>query len=92
MLNTFKEKAIGMRAFDDSISRARSPADYIKQAVEADNAGELQKAFDLYKIALEYFSTHLKYEKNPRARDAITAKVVAVTCITTTRDHTAATV
>lgn len=51
------------------------PADYIKQAVEADNAGELQKAFDLYKIALEYFSTHLKYEKNPRARDAITAKV-----------------
>lgn len=53
------------------------PSDYIKQAVEADNAGDLQKAFDLYKIALEYFSTHLKYEKNPRARDAITAKVGA---------------
>ena len=42
-----------------------------------DNAGNYQKAFDLYKIALEYFSTHLKYEKNPRAKEAITAKARA---------------
>jgi len=42
--------------------------------VQEDNAGNYQKAFDLYKIALEYFSTHLKYEKNPRAKEAITAK------------------
>ena len=39
-----------------------------------DNAGNYQKAFDLYKIALDYFSTHLKYEKNPRLKEAITAK------------------
>lgn len=43
--------------------------------MQEDNAGNYQKAFDLYKIALEYFSTHLKYEKNPRAKEAITAKV-----------------
>lgn len=49
-------------------------AEYVKEAVVEDNAGNYQKAFDLYKIALEYFSTHLKYEKNPRAKEAITAK------------------
>ena len=49
-------------------------AEYVKEAVQEDNAGNYQKAFDLYKIALEYFSTHLKYEKNPRAKEAITAK------------------
>ena len=39
-----------------------------------DKAGNYQEAFDLYKKALDYFSTHLKYEKNPRAKEAITAK------------------
>ncbi|BDA48118.1 Vacuolar protein sorting-associated protein 4B [Coccomyxa sp. Obi] len=58
MYSNFKEKAI----------------EYVKEAVAEDNAGNYQKAFDLYKIALEYFSTHLKYEKNPRAKEAITAK------------------
>jgi hypothetical protein len=47
----------------------------VKEAVVEDNAGNYPKAFDLYKIALDYFSTHLKYEKNPRAKEAITAKV-----------------
>jgi hypothetical protein len=50
-------------------------AEYVKEAVVEDNAGNYPKAFDLYKIALDYFSTHLKYEKNPRAKEAITAKV-----------------
>lgn len=54
-------------------------ADYVKEAVEEDNAGNYPKAFELYKIALDYFSTHLKYEKNPRAKEAITAKVSAHT-------------
>ena len=40
-----------------------------------DNAGNYQTAFEKYKIALEYFGTHLKYEKNARARETITAKV-----------------
>lgn len=58
MYSNFKEKAI----------------EYVKEAVKEDNEGNLQRAFDLYKTALEYFSTHLKYEKNPRAKEAITAK------------------
>jgi MIT (microtubule interacting and transport) domain len=50
-------------------------AEYVKEAVDEDNAGNYPKAFELYKIALDYFSTHLKYEKNPRAKEAITQKV-----------------
>ena len=59
----------------DGINTQVARAEYVKEAVQEDNAGNYQKAFDLYKIALEYFSTHLKYEKNPRAKEAITAKV-----------------
>ena len=40
-----------------------------------DNAGNYESALRLYKSSLEYFSTHLKYEKNPSAKKAITAKV-----------------
>ena len=49
-------------------------AEYVKEAVAEDNAGYYSKALELYKVALEYFSTHLKYEKNPKAKEAITAK------------------
>lgn len=47
----------------------------MKEAVQEDQAGNYQKAFELYKIALDYFSTHLKYEKNPRSKVAIQEKV-----------------
>ena len=53
---------------------AGARAEYVKEAVQEDQAGNYQKAFDLYKIALEYFSTHLKYEKNPRSKAAISEK------------------
>jgi vacuolar protein-sorting-associated protein 4 len=46
----------------------------VKQAVQEDNAGNYSKAFPLYTNALEYFRTHLKYEKNPKIREAITQK------------------
>jgi vacuolar protein-sorting-associated protein 4 len=58
MYSNFKEQAI----------------EYVKQAVQEDNAGNYVKAFPLYMNALEYFKTHLKYEKNPKIREAITAK------------------
>uniref|UniRef100_A0A0D3EJF3 Vesicle-fusing ATPase n=1 Tax=Oryza barthii TaxID=65489 RepID=A0A0D3EJF3_9ORYZ len=48
--------------------------EYVKQAVQEDNAGNYVKAFPLYMNALEYFKTHLKYEKNPKIKEAITAK------------------
>ena len=48
--------------------------EYVKQAVAEDNAGNYAKAFPLYMNALEYFKTHLKYEKNPKVKEAITSK------------------
>ncbi|XP_024533763.1 protein SUPPRESSOR OF K(+) TRANSPORT GROWTH DEFECT 1 isoform X2 [Selaginella moellendorffii] len=58
MYSNFKEQAI----------------EYVKQAVVEDNAGNYAKAFPLYMNALEYFKTHLKYEKNPKIKEAITQK------------------
>ncbi|KAF5823247.1 putative vesicle-fusing ATPase [Helianthus annuus] len=58
MYSNFKEQAI----------------EYVKQAAHEDNAGNYPKAFPLYMNALEYFKTHLKYEKNPKIREAITQK------------------
>mmetsp|Transcript_42512 Transcript_42512/g.51618 ORF Transcript_42512/g.51618 Transcript_42512/m.51618 type:complete len:438 (-) Transcript_42512:464-1777(-) len=48
--------------------------EYVRQAVDEDTNGNYEKAFQLYMHALEYFQTHLKYEKNPKAKDAITKK------------------
>jgi len=45
-----------------------------KLAVAEDEAGNYEKALNLYKVALEYLQTYLKYEKNPKAREAITEK------------------
>ncbi|KAL4599594.1 hypothetical protein ACB092_11G137700 [Castanea dentata] len=58
MYSNFKEHAI----------------EYVKQAVQEDDAGNYSKAFPLYMNALEYFRTHLKYEKNPKIKEAITKK------------------
>uniref|UniRef100_A0A0E0MR58 Vesicle-fusing ATPase n=1 Tax=Oryza rufipogon TaxID=4529 RepID=A0A0E0MR58_ORYRU len=58
MYSNFKEQAI----------------EYVKQAVQEDNGGNYVKAFPLYMNALEYFKTHLKYEKDPKIKDAIAAK------------------
>jgi vacuolar protein-sorting-associated protein 4 len=58
MYSNFKEHAIA----------------YVKQAVQEDDAGNYSKAFPLYMNALEYFRTHLKYEKNPKIKEAITQK------------------
>lgn len=58
MYSNFKEQAI----------------EYVRQAVAEDNAGNYAKAFPLYMNALEYFKTHLKYEKNPKIKEAITQK------------------
>lgn len=60
MYSNFKEQAVA----------------YVKQAVEEDNAGNYAKAFSLYMNSLEYFKTHLKYEKNPKIKEAITQKFV----------------
>lgn len=48
----------------------------VKQAVAEDDAANYTKAFALYMSALDYFNTHLKYEKNPKVRDSIKAKLL----------------
>ena len=58
MYSNFKEQAI----------------EYVRQAVQQDTAGNYSRAFPLYMNALEYFRTHLKYEKNPKIKEAITLK------------------
>lgn len=58
MYSNFKERAIT----------------YVKQAVEEDKAGNYAQALSLYMNALAYFETHLKYEKNPKIKEAITQK------------------
>ena len=50
-------------------------SEYVKQAVAEDRAENYEKAFELYMTALEFFKTHLKYEKNPKSKEAIMAKV-----------------
>lgn len=47
----------------------------VKQAIEADNAGDYEKALPLYRRALEYFLTGLKYETNKAAKDQIMDRV-----------------
>ena len=58
MYSNFKEHAI----------------EYVKQAVQKDDAGNYSKAFLLYMNVLEYSRTHLKYEKNQKIKEAITQK------------------
>jgi vacuolar protein-sorting-associated protein 4 len=47
----------------------------VKQAVTHDNNEEYEQALSLYKKALEYFMTGLKYEKNEKTKEAIREKV-----------------
>jgi vacuolar protein-sorting-associated protein 4 len=49
--------------------------EFAREAVTEDEAGNHDKALQMYLGALEYFKTYLKYEKNPKAREAITGKV-----------------
>mmetsp|Transcript_82686 Transcript_82686/g.145927 ORF Transcript_82686/g.145927 Transcript_82686/m.145927 type:complete len:451 (+) Transcript_82686:425-1777(+) len=47
----------------------------VKQAIEADNAKDYEKAYTLYKRALEHFMVGIKWNKNPAAREMILKKV-----------------
>jgi vacuolar protein-sorting-associated protein 4 len=48
--------------------------DIVKKAIDHDNAGEYEKAYQLYYSALEMFMLALKWEKNPKAKEMIRAK------------------
>ncbi|EPS30009.1 Vacuolar protein sorting-associated protein 4 [Penicillium oxalicum] len=48
--------------------------DTVKKAIENDNEGEYEKAYQLYYSALELFMLALKWEKNPKSKEMIRAK------------------
>lgn len=48
--------------------------DTVKKAIEHDNEGEYEKAYQLYYSALELFMLALKWEKNPKSKEMIRAK------------------
>lgn len=48
--------------------------DTVKKAIECDNDGEYEKAYQTYYSALELFMLALKWEKNPRSKEMIRAK------------------
>lgn len=60
MYNNFKERAI----------------EFVKLAIQEDDAGNYSKAFTLYMSALDYFKIHLKYEKSPQIKEIITQKFI----------------
>lgn len=47
----------------------------IKQAVEADNANEYEKALGFYRDALQRFTMGIKYEKNPQRKQLLVERV-----------------
>ncbi|GMF71306.1 unnamed protein product [Aspergillus oryzae] len=48
--------------------------DAVKKAIELDNSGEYEKAYQGYYSALELFMLALKWEKNPKSKEMIRAK------------------
>ena len=48
--------------------------DAVKKAIELDNSGEYEKAYQGYYAALELFMLALKWEKNPKSKEMIRAK------------------
>ncbi|KAL5380724.1 Vacuolar protein sorting-associated protein 4 [Paraphaeosphaeria minitans] len=49
--------------------------DTVTKAIETDNAGEYEKAYQLYYSALELFMLALKWEKNQKSKEMIRGKV-----------------
>lgn len=48
--------------------------DTVKKAIENDNDGEYEKAYQQYYASLELFMLALKWEKNPKSKEMIRSK------------------
>ena len=48
----------------------------VKKAIELDNAGTYDQAYQQYYSALELFMLALKWEKNPKSKEMIRTKAV----------------
>lgn len=53
----------------------KAATETVTAAIEADNAGEYDKAFGLYQRAIEQFLVALKWDKNPTSRGIIEKRV-----------------
>ncbi|KAI4347918.1 hypothetical protein L6164_008691 [Bauhinia variegata] len=67
---------LGHKDRGNSWGITENAAEYIKQAVHEDDAGNYRKALTLYMSALEYLKVHLKYEKNPKIKETVTEKFI----------------
>ena len=48
--------------------------DQVRKAIEADNAAQYDKAYQMYYQSLELFMLALKWEKNPKSKEMIRTK------------------
>ena len=53
----------------------RACAEYVTEAVSYDNQEQFEKAFEFYMKALDQFSLHCKYDKNPASKEMIQNKM-----------------
>ena len=63
--------ALPVMSNTDFLGRA---IDTVKKAIENDNDGEYEKAYQMYYSALELFMLALKWEKNPKSKEMIRSK------------------
>lgn len=50
-------------------------AAFVREAIAADNDGDVKNAYHSYRTALDHFFVFLKFEKNPKSAEAVEAKV-----------------
>lgn len=49
--------------------------EFVKKAVAEDDAGNYKDALQSYMTALQYFEGYLRWEKNQKVKETMTAKV-----------------
>jgi vacuolar protein-sorting-associated protein 4 len=59
----------------DANATLKSAMEVVNQAITADNEQQYEKALSLYKRALEIFVVVLKWEKNPKTKETVGARV-----------------
>lgn len=70
-LSDYAFRRVDTMSNTDFLGRA---IDTVKSAIELDNAGDYEKAYQTYYSALELFMLALKWEKNPKSKEMIRAK------------------
>jgi vacuolar protein-sorting-associated protein 4 len=72
---TTSTKTGGVHGQTSTKTSAAQAVALVRQAVAEDDAGDYAAALQHYVHALDYFAAHLRYERNPKVRDAIAARL-----------------